>query len=436
MTDFLTSIESEKDIIHFIVTGWFKPKVIPTLRKELFSDGNCQKSYQCIKELYDDDIEINMMTFREHCLKKKYLKAADIGKIIKSRGTPTNVNVEQMVLFLEEKRLMREMKNVSEDIVHKIDSATDVFDLISITEDNLDKLKRSIPMSNASTIQSMVKEHQKLMHTPVPTGITGLRTGFDKLDAVTLGLNVDNIILGGATSMGKTSFALAVAKNVSELNDVPVLFVSLEMDETKVMNRLVAIETEVPLLDIRRRNLSAADLHRVDIAHNKLFKSKLSFDCSGSINLQELQALITKIEPKLVIIDYIQLVSWHQQEKNRATEVSKISRSMKILQQKSGIPFIQLSQFSRSLDKEADKKPQLHHLKESGDIENDADMVWFLYRPEYYGIMEYANGNPTKGICELEIAKYRDGERKQVIALRFKENIAKFSNRVGSYEQI
>ena len=255
--------------------------------------------------------------------------------------------------------------------------------------------------------------------------LTGVPSGFPKLDSITYGWQpTDLIILAARPSVGKTAFALNLARAaaMSSSKPTPVGFFSLEMSSSQLVQRILSAESEIPLQKISRGRLEEYEMHQLlNKGLNKLEKAQIFIDDSAALNIFELRAKCRRLKNKynvgLIIIDYLQLMSGSSdRNSNREQEISKISRDLKGLAKELQVPIIALSQLSREVEKrkEGQKIPQLSDLRESGAIEQDADMVMFLYRPDYYEITQNEQGESTKGETYVKIAKHRNGSLETV----------------------
>ena len=263
----------------------------------------------------------------------------------------------------------------------------------------------------------------------------GVRSGFTDIDSVTLGWQPsDLIIIAARPSMGKTAFVLTMARNMAVEFKTPVAFFSLEMSSVQLMNRLIVAETQLNSKDLRTGNLSAEQWKHLEANTVDLGRAPLFVDDTPALSVYEFRSkarrLKTQHDIKLIIIDYLQLMTAATPETrgNREQEVSLISRTLKAIAKELNVPIIALSQLSRNVENRGgSKRPQLSDLRESGAIEQDADVVAFIHRPEYYGLTTTESGLPTAGIAEIIIAKHRNGEVTDV-PLRFIKEQAKFAD--------
>jgi replicative DNA helicase len=267
-------------------------------------------------------------------------------------------------------------------------------------------------------------------------GISGLRSGFTWLDKITSGWQKsDLIVIAARPAMGKTAFVLSMAKNMAINFDIPIAIFSLEMSNVQLVNRLIVNVTEIPGVKIKSGQLERYEWEHLDRKINALYDAKIYVDDTPSLSVFELRSkarrLVREHDVKCIFIDYLQLMNASGMNfGSREQEVSTISRALKGLAKELNIPIIALSQLNRSVESRQGyegKRPQLADLRESGAIEQDADMVCFIHRPEYYKIFEDDKGNSLIGMAEIIVAKHRNG-RTGDLRLRFKNELAKFVN--------
>jgi len=330
------------------------------------------------------------------------------------------VDIEFCARIIYQKFLQREMIRVStETISQAYEDTTDVFDLIEKNQSDVFGLAVVGNKKEILGIDSLVTDCIDYLKTPSVNGLTGIGTGFKDIDKVTGGWqNSDLIIIAARPAMGKTAFVLNVAKNACLQYNVPTLFFSLEMSAKQLTHRIVADESNVMYERIKHKTLS---FHEIDVLKTdikKLSQSKLFIDDTPTLNPYDFRVKARRMKQKhgigLIVIDYLQLMEGgikSKQNGNREQEISQISRSLKQVAKELDIPVIALSQLSRAVESRqgGSKRPQLSDLRESGSIEQDADMVGFLYRPEYYNILEDSEGRSTVGLCELIFQKNRAG---------------------------
>ncbi len=263
-------------------------------------------------------------------------------------------------------------------------------------------------------------------------GLSGVPSGFDSLDKITSGWQrADLIVIASRPSMGKTAFALSMARNIAVENNQAVAIFSLEMSAVQLTHRLIATETDLGSEKIRNGQLTENEWRQLEEITKRLSKAPIFVDVTPAITMTTLRSKCLKLKAEenisLVVVDYLQLMSSPSElQVNREQEVSQIARGLKTLARELNLPIIVLSQLNRSVEmRSGDKRPQLSDLRDSGSIEEHADIVIFIHRPEKMGISEDAEGNSTKGLAEIILAKHRNGETTDV-ELRFREQLARF----------
>ena len=263
--------------------------------------------------------------------------------------------------------------------------------------------------------------------------VSGVATGFTDLDRITGGFQrSDMIVLAARPGMGKTAFVLTMARNVAVEFNVPIAVFSLEMSAVQLVQRLISAETEISSDKFRKGTLKPHEYTQLHERIGKLSEAPLYIDDTPALSVFELRAKCRRLKStagiEMVVIDYLQLMTAGSSSGNREQEISTISRSIKSIAKELDIPIIALSQLSRMVEtRGGDKRPILSDLRESGAIEQDADMVAFIYRAEYYGLTEHPDGIDTAGLGELILAKHRNGAL-DTVKLRFIQRLAKFTN--------
>jgi replicative DNA helicase len=264
-------------------------------------------------------------------------------------------------------------------------------------------------------------------------GVSGVPSGFHELDKLTGGWQrSDMVVLAARPGMGKTAFVLSMARNMAVDHQIPVAVFSLEMSAVQLVQRLISSETEISSDKFRKGNLEEHEYQQLYSRVGKLSDAPLFIDDTPGLNIFELRAKCRRLKAQhgidLVVIDYLQLMSAGSDKGNREQEISSISRSIKSIAKELDVPIIALSQLSRNVEtRGGDKRPLLSDLRESGAIEQDADIVAFIYRAEYYGITEHPDGVDTNGLGELILAKHRHGAL-DTIKMKFVQRLAKFTN--------
>ena len=308
-------------------------------------------------------------------------------------------------------------------------------ELVDRAEQILFDLSQEKATSEFSHIEALLKESFERITQLYESGadVTGVPSGFRDLDRITSGFQEGNLIVMAARpSMGKSALGLGVASNLAVRKNVPVALFTLEMSKSEVTQRLMCSEAKVESQRLRTGKLSADDWPRLTASCDKLAKAPIYVDDTGSITMMEIRSKARRLKSKhpdlgLIIVDYLQLMTSGTSAENRVQEVSQISRSLKVLARDLDVPIIALSQLSRAVEQRHDKRPILSDLRESGSIEQDADIVMFIYRDEYYNGEE----SDQQGLAEVIVAKHRNGPT-DTVKLSFLKRYAKFSDLAAS----
>jgi replicative DNA helicase len=338
----------------------------------------------------------------------------------------------------------------SEIIEESYDETTDVFDLLDKAESKLYEVTQGNIKRSSETAQSLVLQAKKRIEEIAgQEGLSGVATGFEKLDKITSGWQPsDLIIIAARPAMGKTAFVLSMARNMAIDFGMPVALFSLEMASVQLITRLISSETGLSSEKLRTGKLEKHEWEQLSTKVKNLEKAPLYIDDTPSLSIFDLRAkarrLVSQHGIRIIIVDYLQLMTAGGNGKgggNREQEISTISRNLKALAKELNVPVIALSQLSRAVEtRGSSKRPLLSDLRESGAIEQDADIVSFLYRPEYYKIDEWDDdeASPTAGQAEIMIAKHRNGSIENV-RLKFIGHLGKFDNLddySGSYDDL
>ncbi len=412
--------------------------VIDILKPESFYVNAHQLIFQAILNLFNKSKPVDILTVTE--------ELRQMGKIEDAGGPfaiteltsriASGANVEHHARIVAQKFIQRELIRISSDIIKdSYEDTTDVFDLLDKAEQNMfsvvdRNLRRNYErmdnlLSKAINELEHIRNHQD--------ALTGIPSGFSELDRVTGGWQKpDLIIVAARPGMGKTAFTLALARNAAVDYKKAVAVFSLEMSSLQLVNRLISSEAELEGDKLRRGNLEPYEWEQLTHKADKLAEAPIYIDDTPAINIFELRAKCRRLKKQhdvqLFIVDYLQLMAGSPDSRagNREQEISNISRSLKSIAKELDTPIIAISQLSRAVETRGGvKRPQLSDLRESGAIEQDADLVIFLYRPEYYGMEADEQNNPTRGVAEIIIAKHRNGALRTVHA-RFIDKFAKF----------
>ncbi|MCS7162099.1 MAG: replicative DNA helicase [Bacteroidia bacterium] len=393
-------------------------KVVDLLHAEAFYDPRHQKIYAAIRSLFDQGLPVDLISATEALRRQGHLK--EIGPYYLAEltlGVASSANAETYARIIVEKYLLRQLISLAGELTEKaFQEETDAFELLDAAENRLYELsqhhlRRSVqPAQRVLQETLMVLERLRQKNQP----LTGVPSGFPELDRMTAGWQKsDLIILAARPSMGKTAFALNLARNAA-FAGYPVVIFSLEMSALQLMYRFISLEVEISSEKLRTGQISPELWLTLPQKLERLARAPLYIDDTPSITIYDLRAKCRRLKAEkdiqLVILDYLQLMGTTQRSANREQEVAAISRSLKALARELEIPVIALSQLSRAVEaRGGDRRPQLSDLRESGSLEQDADAVLFLYRPEYYGILQDEEGNSTHGITEVLLSKQRNG---------------------------
>jgi replicative DNA helicase len=421
--------------------------VVEILKPECFYVDSHQRIFRAMQSLANKSQPIDILTVVEELRSREELDLVGgpyyVTKL--TNAVVSSANIEAHSRIILQKFIQRELIRISGEIISDAyEDSTDVFDLLDNAESKIYEVTSTHLRNNYETIDSvLVKTIQRIEDLRHKNeDISGVPSGFSSLDRVTYGFqNTDLIILAARPSVGKTAFALNLARNAAlhPTKPTPVAFFSLEMSAGQLVQRILSAESEIWLEKISRGKMEEHEMKQLYARGiQKLSQAPLFIDDTPALNIFELRAKARRLKNAsnigMIIIDYLQLMSGTGENRNanREQEISNISRSLKGLAKELQIPIIALSQLSREVEKrkEGNKMPQLSDLRESGAIEQDADMVMFLYRPEYYDITQDEMGDSNRGETHVRIAKHRNGSL-ETIKLRALLHIQKFIEDTG-----
>ncbi len=412
---------------------------IDVLQPESFYKEAHQKIYGAIKDLFGKGEAIDILTITQELRKRGELEYVGGAYYISqlTNRVASAANVEHHARIISQKYIQRELIRISSETIKlAYDETTDVFDLLDKAETNLFQVAEGNIRKNYDSMSKIMAQAIEEIENAQDNegGVSGIPTGFTNLDRVTSGWQrSDMIVLAARPGMGKTAFVISMARNAAVQFQKPVAIFSLEMSSVQLVNRLISAETEIPAEKLRKGNLAPHEFQQLHARIGKLSEAPIFIDDTPGLSVFEFRAKARRLKAQhdidLIVIDYLQLMTGGSDTKgNREQEISMISRSIKTVAKELNIPIIALSQLSRSVEtRGGDKRPMLSDLRESGAIEQDADIVSFIYRPEYYGITEDEDGNSTLGTGEIIIAKHRNGSLENV-RLKFVGQFAKFEN--------
>lgn len=414
--------------------------VIDILKPGVFYKDAHQKIYLAITRLFARTEPVDILTVTNELKSQGVLDEVGGPYYITqlTNRVASSANIEYHARILLQKFIQRELIRISGSVIRDAyEDTTDVFELMDEAEQELFNVSENNFRRAHADMQSLVREAiDEIQAARDSDGhLRGVPSGFDDLDKVTAGWQKsDLVVLAARPGMGKTAFVLSMARNSSVDFKKPIAIFSLEMSAVQLVTRLISSESEISGEKLRKGNLEDYEWEQLTKKVGPLLESPMYIDDTPALSVFELRAKCRRLKEQhdiqMVVIDYIQLMTAGIDTKNgnREQEISTISRSLKSLAKELNIPVIVLSQLNRSVEtRGGSKKPQLSDLRESGAIEQDADMVLFIYRPEYYGIDQDEDDRPTAGMAKLIIAKHRNGALGE-IGLRFRANFARFEN--------
>ena len=415
--------------------------VCEILSPESFYEQRNQLIYSAIRDLSLAEKPVDVLTVtdeleRQGCLDKVggAIYIADL-----SNKVASSANIEYHARIIAHKFLARQLISFASEIETKaFDGSMDIDDLMQEAEGSLFELSRRNMKKDYTQIDPVISNAVEVIQKAAANkdGLTGVPTGYHKLDNITSGWQAsDLVIIAGRPAMGKTSFALSMAKNIAADYKVPMAFFSLEMSNVQLVNRLISNCCEIQGSKILNGQLKPDEWERLDKRLNNLIGSPLYVDDTPGLSVFELRTkarrLVRDHGVKIIMIDYLQLMNANGMRfSSRQEEVSTISRSLKQIAKELDIPILALSQLNRGVESREGlegKRPQLSDLRESGAIEQDADMVLFVHRPEYYHIYQDENGRDLHGMAQIIIAKHRKGATGDVL-LNFRGEFTRFEN--------
>ena len=408
---------------------------------ETFYEPRNQKIYDAIRTLNINENPVDVATVINQLQKNGVLE--NVGGpayvVELSSHVASSAHIEYHAHILAQKYLARQLISFSSRIETKaFDETVDVDELMQEAEGNLFEISQKNMKQDYTQIDPVIQQAVEILQNASQNsgGLTGIPTGYTKLDEMTSGWQKsDLVIIAGRPAMGKTSFALSVAKNIAVDYHEPIAFFSLEMNNVQLVNRLISNTCEIAGSKILNGQLTPDEWERLDKNLRKLTGTPLYIDDTPGLSVFELRTkarrLVREKGVKIIMIDYLQLMNANGMKfGSRQEEVSTISRSLKGLAKELDIPILALSQLNRTVENREGlegKRPQLSDLRESGAIEQDADMVLFVHRPEYYHIFTDEKGNDLHGMAQIIIAKHRKGATGDVL-LTFRGEFTRFQN--------
>ncbi len=416
-------------------------EVIDILSPEAFYKDAHKYIFEAIFKLFENSEPVDLLTVSSQLKKDSKLEmvGGDFYLISLTQRVSSSAHIEFHARIILQKYIQRSLIKISNEIIEEAyDETKDVFDLLDNAEAKLYEVTQGNIKKSTETAQSLViQAKKKIEDISNKEGLSGIPSGFTKLDRLTSGWQEsDLIIVAARPGMGKTALTLSMARNIAVNQDIPVAFFSLEMSSVQLITRLISSETGLSSEKLRTGKLEKHEWEQLNVKVKTLEKAPLFIDDTPSLSIFDLRAkarrLASQYGIKMIIIDYLQLMTAGGSQKggNREQEISTISRNLKALAKELSVPVIALSQLSRAVEtRGGSKRPLLSDLRESGAIEQDADIVSFIYRPEYYKIDEWddEDRSPTEGQSEFIVAKHRNGGLEN-IRLKFIGHLGKFDN--------
>lgn len=416
-------------------------EVIDLLHPDAFYKEAHQHIYEAIFTLFENSQPVDLLTVSGQLKKVGKLEkvGGDFYLIKLTQKVASSAHIEFHARVILQKHIQRSLIRISNEIIEDAyDEGTDVFDLLDSAESKLYEVTQGNLKKSAQTALNLViQAKKKIEEIANQEGLSGIPSGFEKLDRLTSGWQPsDLIIIAARPGMGKTALTLSMARNIAVNENIPVAFFSLEMSSVQLITRLISAETGLSSEKLRTGRLETHEWEQLNVKIKSLEKAPLFIDDTPSLSIFDLRAkarrLVSQHDIKLVVLDYLQLMTSGSSNKsgNREQEISMISRNLKALAKELEVPVIALSQLSRAVEtRGGSKRPILSDLRESGAIEQDADIVSFIYRPEYYKIDEWDDEErtPTQGQAEFIVAKHRNGGLDS-IRLKFVAQLGKFEN--------
>ena len=408
--------------------------ILEEVKEDDFYNESHKEIFRAIWELYRKNSAVDMLTVCEELKGRRSLDMVGGRAYIATltAEVPATANGREYAKIVAEKAVMRQMIRTSEDITEKgYEGKMETREILDYAESGIFKISQMRQKNDYTKIQDVLLENLRIIDAAAQNKdkITGIPTGFHDLDEKTSGLQrSDLIIVAARPGMGKTAFALNIAQQSAVKHGTSVIIFSLEMSKEQLGQRLLAMQARVEMQKLKQGDLDRKDWDRVSLGVDELNGSKIVIDDTPGISLMEMRNKCRRLKAEqgldLIVVDYLQLMTFEgRKNDNRQQEISALSRNMKLLAREMNCPVILLSQLSRAPELRQDKRPMLSDLRESGSIEQDADIVIFLYRDDYY------NENTEKpGVCEVNIAKHRSGPTDK-IELTWVSRYTKFSDK-------
>lgn len=415
-------------------------KIVDILHDGAFYNEKHQHIFKSVVRLFGENQPVDILTVASDLRKEGLMKQAggEVYLAQLSQKVSSAAHIEYHARIIIQKHIQRELIRISSEIIESaFDETTDVLELLDSSEQKLFEVAQGNLKRNYESSEALIRQAlERIEHISKQEGLSGVPSGFSDLDRITSGWQPsDLIILAARPGMGKTAFVLSMARNMAIEHDKKVAIFSLEMSSVQLITRIISSETGLNSEKLRKGDLTDYEWKNLTSGVVDLEKAKLFIDDTPALSVFDLRAKVRRLASTqgldVIIIDYLQLmtVGGSKAQGNREQEISTISRSLKSIAKELNVPVIALSQLSRAVEtRSTSKRPQLSDLRESGAIEQDADIVSFIYRPQYYQIDEWEDGTPCENEAEIIIAKHRNGSLDDV-RLRFIGELAKFANK-------
>ena len=399
-----------------------------------FYDAAHREIFSVMVDLFRNNVSVDIITVCEELKKRKALEAAGGRAYIAalSSEAPSTVNAGEYAKIVAEKAAMRRLIETAENIREKAyEESMEPSEILDFAEKGIFEIAQNRQTSDFSPIKEVLLENVAMIDRAIQTKgqVIGLSTGFKRLDELTSGLQKsDLVIIAARPAMGKTAFALNVAQNAAIKSGASVLIFSLEMSKAQVGQRLLAMESRVEMQKLKTGNIERNDWDRINMALDSLSRANIHIDDTPGVSVLEMKNKCRRLKSEkgldLIVIDYLQLMKAEGRADSRQQEISTLSRYLKLLAREMDCPVIVLSQLSRAPEQRQDHRPILSDLRESGSIEQDADIVMFLYRDDYYN----KENSEKPGVCEINLAKHRSGPT-ETFDLTWVARYTKFSDK-------
>jgi replicative DNA helicase len=388
--------------------------VVEIVKPEDFYDGANKEIFGVMLDMFRENKSVDIVTVCDELKRQKALELAGGRSYVAalSSDVPSTTNAAEYARIVAEKASMRKLILTAEDIREKsFEENEDTTDILDYAEKSIFAIAQSRQTNDYTPLKEVLVSDMDILDAAIKNKgqVTGLTTGFHKLDDITSGLQrSDLVIVAARPAMGKTAFALNVAQNAAVKGGGTVLIFSLEMSKEQLGQRLLAMEAKVDMENIKKGKIERTDWDRIMLAADTLSGANINIDDSPALSVFEIKNKCRRLKAEkgldLVVIDYLQLMKSEGRAESRQQEISNLSRYLKLLAREMDCPVIVLSQLSRAPEQRPNHRPVLSDLRESGSIEQDADIVIFLYRDDYYN-----EESEKPGICEVNLAKHRSG---------------------------